>query len=159
MARTEIRGGQVKDTSIGRSDLVTGVSGEAVVTKVAGSNRITVTYDGADAGTGDTVVNLHDHYYSTLYDLVTATAINWTNGNVQKRTNTADVTFTFTGGAAGGRYALVITQSGGAWVITWPASVKWMGGTVPTPSATGKKDIYTFLYDGTDYLGSAALNF
>lgn len=126
-----------------------------------------VTYDGQPSKLGRSNrpwTELHaslgvmPHYYAPLFDISSGTAIDWTAGNVQKRTNSAPVAFTFAGGVAGARYAIVITNSGGAQTITWPASVKWFGGSVPTPSASGKKDVYTFLYDGTDYLGAAALN-
>lgn len=89
------------------------------------------------------------------------TDVNWNNGNVQTRTLTAGVTFTFSNGIAGARYALILTQdTTGSRLVTWPASVKWPGGTAPTLTTTGdKKDAITFLYDGTNYLGSSSLNY
>jgi hypothetical protein len=159
MARTQVRTAQIGDTEVGRNDLNTATAGQAVIRKAVAGSRIGLSSTGADTGTGDVTIDLKEHYYSALYDLTTATNVDWANGNVQKRTNSAPVTLTFANGVAGGRYALVITNSGGAQTITWPGTVKWMGGSVPTPSASGKKDIYTFLYDGTDYLGAAALNF
>jgi hypothetical protein len=156
MARTEVRSAQVKE--IGRSDLDTTTAGNAVATKLVSGARVAVSGTGADTGTGDVTLDLKEHYYSALFTQ-SGTGIDWANGNAQKRTLTADITFTMTGGVAGGRYLLEITQSGGAWVITWPSTVKWPAGTTPTPSASGKVDIYTFFYDGTNYYAAASLNY
>jgi len=159
MGKTLPHGGQIRDATIGRSDLNTATAGEAVAAKIVAGNRVAIqAFTGADSGTGDVTVDLKEHYYSALFTQ-TGTTVTWTNGNVQARSLSAPITFTFAGAVAGGRYALVITNSGGAQTITWPAAVKWSGGTVPTPSASGKVDIYTFLYDGTNYYGAASLNY
>ncbi len=48
---------------------------------------------------------------------------------------------------------LLIQDSTGSRTITWPASVKWVGGTAPTLTTTANaKDLFHFLYDGTNYL-------
>lgn len=49
-----------------------------------------------------------------------------------------------------GAFTLAITANGSSHPITWPASVKWAGGTAPTLTTTNTKvDILTFLtYDG-----------
>ncbi len=44
--------------------------------------------------------------------------------------------------------------------ITWPSSVKWVGGTEPDLTTTsGGIDIVSFYFDGTDYFGAASLAF
>jgi len=44
------------------------------------------------------------------------------------------------------------TQNNGSW--------KWPGGTTPTLTTTAsKRDILTFIFDGTDMLGTSVLNF
>lgn len=59
-----------------------------------------------------------------------------------------------------GSYILKITQDAtGGRTITWPASIKWPGGTAPTLSAASKTDIITLIYDGTNYYGSYQLNY
>jgi hypothetical protein len=59
---------------------------------------------------------------------------------------------------------LMIKQNGGSRTITtWTpssGSVKWAGGAAPTLStANGAIDIISFYFDGTDYYGTASLNF
>lgn len=54
MARTNVKGTQILDGSIGRSDLNTTISGNAVITKIIGSNGLAITSSsGIDSGTGD----------------------------------------------------------------------------------------------------------
>lgn len=52
MARTQVRGSQVLDTSIGASDLNISTPGEAVATKIVAGDGIAISGTGADAGTG-----------------------------------------------------------------------------------------------------------
>jgi hypothetical protein len=56
MARTQVRGGQVTDETIGRSDLVIATAGEAVVAKIVAGTGISLSGTGADTGTGDVTV-------------------------------------------------------------------------------------------------------
>lgn len=56
----------------------------------------------------------------------------------------------------------LIMDSTGTFTVTWPASVRWAGGTAPTLSGNGKTDIFTFVTTdgGTSWFGFAAgLNF
>lgn len=55
-----------------------------------------------------------------------------------------------------GAFTLVFTADGTARTVTWPASIKWSGGTAPTLTSTnGKSDVLTFITvdGGTSYLG------
>lgn len=90
-----------------------------------------------------------------------AVTINFNNGNKQSVTLNAATTLTFSNGVAGATYTLEIIQDTvGGQTITWPASVKWEGGIVPTiSSAAGKKDLFSFFYDGTDYLGTYSVGY
>ena len=47
-------------------------------------------------------------------------------------------------------WTLVTVGNATAYTITWPAAVKWPGGTAPTVTTTNtKRDIYQFItYDG-----------
>lgn len=92
----------------------------------------------------------------------TATAnINWTSGNKQKVTvNGAPSTFTFTAPPGPCNLLLKITMAAASRTITWPASVKWVGGTAPTfSSVSGYIDIVGFYFDGTNYYGTASTHF
>lgn len=91
----------------------------------------------------------------------TADTIDWGAGNFQKSTMTGNCTYTFTAPPVKGRYQLMLVQDGtGSRTATWPAAVKWPGGTAPTLStAASSIDIITFYYDGTSYYGVSSLNF
>jgi hypothetical protein len=85
--------------------------------------------------------------------------IDLTTGNFFSATLDQACTFTFSNPAASGDFcgfSLALTN-GGAFVITYPASVDFVGGTAPTLTASGL-DLLVFLtYDGgTTYLGLVA---
>lgn len=82
--------------------------------------------------------------------------VDFTAGNTQSITATgAPCTLTFTAPAGPSRLVLVITQgSGGTKTFTWPAAVKWAGGSAPTLTTTAAHiDIVGFEFDGTSYYG------
>jgi len=100
-------------------------------------------------------------YYSARF--AGSVTVNWNNGNVQAFTlaNGAN-TITMSNPQAGARYLLEIKQpaSSSAGTVTWPANVKWSGGTAPTLSTTnGRSDLVALYYNGTNYAGSAVLDF
>jgi hypothetical protein len=57
LAKTEIRGGQIKDTSVQRSDLDISTIGEAVVRRIIAGTNVTLGSTGVDTGTGDVTIN------------------------------------------------------------------------------------------------------
>ena len=90
-------------------------------------------------------------------------ALNLENGNVfTVSLNAAITTLTISNPPASGRagsFTLILTADGTARAVTWPAVVKWPGGTAPTLTSTnGKRDVLTFLTTdgGTAWLGSVA---
>ena len=121
-----------------------------------GVNSPKVTFSNLVSG------NLKGQYSSREYDngkVATTATINWANGNVQYVTITANTTFTFTNPQPGMR---AILQVAGAYTPTFPASVRWSGGTTPTATASaGYKDIYSFVYSGKEslYDGIQSANF
>ena len=96
-------------------------------------------------------------------DLPDLAYVDWTNGNAAQMTFLASTneSFSFTAPTKPGVFVLKLTQaSTGGQTATWPASVKWPGGTAPTLS-TGNSavDIIRFYFDGTNYYGTSDLNF
>lgn len=92
----------------------------------------------------------------------TSATINWNNGNKQKITLTGNVTLSFTDAGDGSFQLVLVQDDSGDRTITWPANVKWPGGTAPTLStAASSIDIVSFLYDQTAdvYYGVASLDF
>lgn len=87
-------------------------------------------------------------------------ALNFNNGIKQSFTMTANATFTFSNPKVGATYVLELTQDGtGSRTYTWPAAVKWPGGSAPSASGASKIDMITLFYDGTSYLGTSSLNY
>ena len=84
-----------------------------------------------------------------------AYTINAANGTIFNLTLTANCTYTFPSATAGGQFTLLQKQDAtGSRTVTWPASVRWAGGTAPTITATASKtDVISFVADGTYWLG------
>lgn len=73
-----------------------------------------------------------------------------TGPNRQLTLNSATTALSLDNPTAGVTYTLAIIQNAGGQVVTWPASVKAPGGTLPTLSAgAGAKDLFRLYYDGT----------
>lgn len=87
-------------------------------------------------------------------------AINLASGNVVSATLAGNTTFTFSGATASTAcsFGLYLTQDAtGGRTVTWPASVRWAGGTAPTLStAANSVDILVFetINGGTAWYGS-----
>ena len=129
---------------------------------VMATNKIT-GLGAPTAGTSDAATALYVDTPPAMYDAGASGStktITWTNGTAQKLSMNASCTFTFATPATGETYFLKLTQSGaGAFTYTWPVTVKWAGGTTPTGSATGKVDLISFYWDGTNYFGTFSLNY
>lgn len=92
-------------------------------------------------------------------DSSTSKTIDWTSGNKQYINFTADCTLTFTAPAGPTNLILRMNRDGDR-NPTWPATVKWSGGTEPTWSTgSGAIDVASFYYDGTNYYGMAGIGF
>jgi hypothetical protein len=71
-----------------------------------------------------------------------------------------NITLTLSNPVDGGRYTIILIQDGtGTNTVTWPASVKWPGGTTPTITATGNRaDLVTLYYYATGSVYFASIN-
>jgi hypothetical protein len=91
------------------------------------------------------------------------TTIDWKLGNIMLfQFGAFNETFVFTPPTKPGVYILRLVQdSVGSRTAAFPVTVKWMGGTPPTLTATPTtgKDYLTFIFDGTNYDGVESLNF
>lgn len=117
-----------------RLGLGTGAGGTAVIT-TAGQFDLG-RFDNGNCGASDTVD--FDAGQSQFTTLTAATC-----------------TLTFNNPIAGAVYRLEIIQDAmGGRLITWPGNIEWEGGSAPTLSTPASaKDLCSFLYDGTDYIG------
>lgn len=90
---------------------------------------------------------------------LSGSAVSFADGCVFTKTISANTTLTFTGVPSGkaATFNLILTN-GGAYTVTWPASVKWTDGTAPDLTASGT-DVLTFLTPdgGTTWYGTIAL--
>lgn len=127
----------------------------------AATKRIT----GANLGTQFKKLRPSGEFYTDSEDddgnSSTADTIDWSTGNFHKSTMTGNCTYTFTAPSGPTTLLLKLVQDAtGSRTATWPATVKWQSGTAPTLStAASAVDIISFYYDGTNYYGSAGLNF
>lgn len=117
----------------------------------------TANINGTDA-TINTTVNVPNIAGDTT--ALTGTEIDVSTAACFTKTISEATTFTFTMGSLKQKtvvFSLLLTNGGSA-TITWPTSVKWSGGTVPTLTASGV-DLLTFLTPdgGTTWYGSPSL--
>jgi hypothetical protein len=83
------------------------------------------------------------------------------SGNYQRmRFTGTPLTITLSNPKAGSIYVVEIIQDGtGNRSYTWATTIKWLNGATPSPTLTpDKTDVYSFLYNGTDYLGQRSGN-
>lgn len=143
--------------------LSTGVTGTLPIgnggtgaTTLAGASI--ATYTGTETLTNKTLTNpTVTNYVETPFTANSSTAITLalTNGTVQIITLTGNCTFTFPTATSGKSFILLLKQDAtGSRTATWPASVKYAGGTAPTLTSTASRlDILSYFADGTNWYG------
>jgi hypothetical protein len=88
------------------------------------------------------------------------TTIDLSTGNIQQINLVANITTLTLNNATPGKYYFQFTQDAtGGRTVAWPANFKWAGGTAPTLSAANKTDYIECLYNGTNFLAIASLNY
>jgi len=98
------------------------------------------------------------YYRNDSIPTITGTVIDWTKGNILKKTIAATTTFTFSNTTMGS-ITIIITSTSGATVINWPGSVIWSNGSAPLQTAN-KTDIYTFISNGGgSFYGAVVQNY
>jgi hypothetical protein len=108
-----------------------------------------------------TDINITETLFFDVELANTTLAIDWTKKNKQSITLSSTGTATFKDPAGATSLLLrVIQDATGNRVITWPSSVKWVQGVIPSLSTGGNSiDIVAFYYDGTNYYGNISHNF
>jgi len=93
---------------------------------------------------------------TTATGVTGATTLDLATYNHRRVTLGGNTTLTLSNGAAGGIYTVEVLQDAtGSRTLAWGADVVWANGATPTQTSTAnRKDIYTFLYDGSKYLGA-----
>lgn len=119
----------------------------------------TVTGRGATTSTGITVSSfVKATTFRETAVSIAASNIDCSLGNVFYKTTTTSTTFTFSNVPSTGNgfgITVILTQSGVGNAYTWPAAVKWDGGTAPDAPANGDVAVYTFFTrdGGTTWYG------
>ena len=86
---------------------------------------------------------------------ISASAIDWSLGEMFTKTMTGNTTFTFSNLVEGKRIKVFLT---GAFTPAFPATVKWAG-NLGMPARTGSYNLYTFDNFGGTVLGRGEVNF
>src|SRR5512135_822301 len=93
----------------------------------------------------------------TLTESAGATTIDWSLGNLFKLTLNANLTISFSNAISGQTIVVILTNTASNYTVTWP-TIKWSGGTAPVMTGGAVSDVYTILYDGSNYYGSYVQN-
>jgi hypothetical protein len=147
-------------TSVTASTAIGVASGGTGATSFAAAGLATLT--GTEILTNKTVEagTFTNGYTEEVATANTSTAytIDLAGGSVQILTLTGNCTFTFPTATAGRSFFLLLKQDAtGGRTVTWPAAVKWPGGTAPTITSTALRlDKFVFTADGTNFYGSVA---
>lgn len=106
---------------------------------------------------------IYQYSLSTAFDLSTASYDSvsfqitslFSNPSQTSLTFNSDGTKMYSVAVGGNRITQYTTGSSALATITYPASVIWSGGTIPTAPANGETDVYSFYTDdgGTTYYG------
>lgn len=144
--------GSVSSTELGYLDGVT----SAIQTQIdAKSPLASPTFTGTvTTATADLLGSVRSNVTT-----VSASAIDCSAGNYFTKTASGALTWTFTNVPSSRAFSLLLElTNGGTGTQTWPAAVKWPGGTAPTLTASGV-DVLGFITDdgGTTWRGVALM--
>lgn len=115
----------------------------------------------SSTGTGAVVLGTTPTLTAPVYTQASISALNidWDSASVHYKTLAANSTITFSNDSDGQQVVVALTNTASNYTVTWPAGVKWSGGSAPTQTTGAKTDVYTFVkINGTVY-GSAVQNF
>jgi hypothetical protein len=115
-----------------------------------------ITFDGTNLAVVGNVISTT--YRETFNDLGTggsATLDLSTANNFRRQFNgTATITITNAPNSPIGFGFTLVTVNAGAYAITWPASVDWVGGSAPILTSSGTDVLVFYTYNGgTSYYG------
>lgn len=116
-----------------------------------------------EVGTADTLQLPTSTFFSEVDNGISGTSatIDWNAGQKQVLVLGANTTLSFVNPPGPGSFILRLVQDAtGSRTVTWPASVKWPGGTAPTlTTAANGEDLISLYFNGTSYYAVGVLDF
>lgn len=110
---------------------------DALYVKLAGAQTVT------GAKTFAEIATFGKRVLTKVIEIAVA-EIDWSLANDFHKTLIANITFTFSNLADQTINITLIQDATGGRTVTWPAGIKWQGGTAPTQTTTASKaDVYT----------------
>ena len=112
--------------------------------------------------TGEVDILTARHLFSALGSITTTQDLDLDVAMAFTATVTGVVTIAFTNVPSAGSFmqgVIIKLTNGGAFAVTWPAAVKWAGGTAPTLTTSGTDLIAMVSFDdGTTWQANAILD-
>ncbi len=113
----------------------------------------------ANGGTGQATVSQAASALTPVTVSISGSVIDWNAGFNFYHELTASVAYTMINMADGKSIVLTISNHGTAYSVSWPAYVKWSGGTAPTQTTGTHYDIVTLVKTLGSISASAVQNF
>lgn len=89
-----------------------------------------------------------------LGNLGAAVTIDAVNGNKQRATLTENCTVTLAAPATAVHIRLRLVNSGAGYAVTWPAGLRWVGGSAPTfKTVNGAENVVVLDYGASGWIG------
>ena len=119
-------------------------------------NAVGVLY----GGTGATTKAAANQNLTPATTTISASSIDWSQGNSFYKALSANTTFTFANAVDGQIITVTLLNTASNYTVTWP-TMKWTGNTAPVMTTGAKYDVYTIYYNATvgAYFGSYVQNF
>lgn len=154
------------------TDIVSDYNGNITNANISGSAAIAfsklaavpATLSGSETLSNKTltkpIINGSVQAYTSDVDGSTVT-FDMSASNIHNVTLGGNRTLAVSNVATGQAFVIILKQGSGGQTVTWFSNIKWVSATVPTLTTTSARwDIFSFIYDGTNYFGSIiGLNF
>lgn len=115
-----------------------------------GTNYVLTAAGEQSLGKND-IKEIKNLYYNDFKNNFDGWSINWTDGSHQEVDIAGPPTYTFTDPTGICNLVLKVRDIGtGGTTPSWPANVKWQGGSAPT-IANSETALIFFFYDGSNY--------
>ncbi len=145
-------GGNVEINSVSNDVVITG-GGNLVLQNTGLGTPVSGDYLVADGVTGKAIWETDPKAFVTLTGSPTWVIRDGYNATWNIGAGSLTLSITAVDGDSG---TLIVINNGGE--ITWPANSNWPDATEPTLTAAGT-DVFSFIYDGTNYYWSFGQNF